>query len=77
VHVPKVSKSAFKAKALEWFRRVERTGEPVLITSHGKPVLRVVRYAASGGKPASPLRGSVQRYDRPTAPVSARDWEAV
>ena len=33
-----VSKSAFKAKALEYFREVESTGAELVITDHGKPV---------------------------------------
>ena len=33
-----VSKSALKAKMLEYFRQVETTGEPLLVTSNGQPV---------------------------------------
>ena len=39
-----VSKSEFKARALEYFRRVERTGEPLIITDRGRPVLKIVPY---------------------------------
>ena len=41
----KVSKSALKARMLEYFRQVEETGEPLVVTDHGKPVLQVVPYA--------------------------------
>ena len=37
-----VSKSGLKARMLEYFRQVEQTGEPLIVTSHGKPVLKVV-----------------------------------
>ena len=36
-----VSKSKFKAKALEYFREVEASGEPIVITEHGKPKLEI------------------------------------
>jgi prevent-host-death family protein len=39
-----VSKSELKARMLEYFRRVEKTGEELVVTSHGKPVARVVPY---------------------------------
>ena len=38
-----VSKSRFKAKALELFRQVERTGKPIIITDRGTPVLKRMR----------------------------------
>ncbi|MEN8149727.1 MAG: type II toxin-antitoxin system prevent-host-death family antitoxin [Planctomycetota bacterium] len=37
-----VSKSLLKAKMLEYFRRVEETGEELIVTSHGTPTLKVV-----------------------------------
>jgi prevent-host-death family protein len=40
-----VSKSALKARMLEYFRQVEQTGEPLVVTDHGKPVLQVVPIA--------------------------------
>ncbi|MEM1033646.1 MAG: type II toxin-antitoxin system prevent-host-death family antitoxin [Myxococcota bacterium] len=36
-----VSKSALKARMLEYFRRVEETGEPIIVTDNGRPVLQV------------------------------------
>ena len=40
----RVSKSQLKAKMLEYFRRVEQTGEELIVTSGGKPTLRVIPY---------------------------------
>lgn len=36
-----VSKSQLKAKMLEHFRRLEHTGEPILVTHHGEPVASI------------------------------------
>jgi hypothetical protein len=35
----RVSKSEFKAKALEFFRQIESSGESMIVTDHGKPAL--------------------------------------
>jgi PIN domain nuclease of toxin-antitoxin system len=35
-----VSKSKFKPLALEYFRRVQETGEEIVITDRGKPVAK-------------------------------------
>ena len=37
-----VSKSALKAKMLEYFRHVEQTGEELIVTSNNVPTLKVV-----------------------------------
>jgi prevent-host-death family protein len=37
-----VSKSALKAKMLEYFRRVEETGTELVVTDNNQPVLRIV-----------------------------------
>jgi len=71
-----VSKSQFKAKALEFFRQVELTGESVVVTDHGQPKLEVRPYQPRIRNPLDVLRGSVLRYDKPTAPVAEDDWEA-
>ena len=42
VVMKRVSKSELKAKMLEYFREVERTGEPLEVTDRGRPVLKVV-----------------------------------
>lgn len=63
-----VSKSRFKARALEYFRDVERSGEPRL---------EVRRFTPQARSPLDILRGSVLRYDRPTDPVGEDDWDAA
>ncbi|HET9122960.1 MAG TPA: hypothetical protein VFN52_05605, partial [Acidiferrobacteraceae bacterium] len=63
-----ISKSQFKAKALELFRQVELTGEPLVITDHGEPRLEVRRHHAHTPHPLEVLRNSVVRYDDPLLP---------
>jgi len=72
-----ISKSRFKARALEYFRQVEDTGKELIITDHGRPVLKVIPYAAEPARALAALRGSVLRFDDPTAPVGVDDWEAL
>ena len=74
-----VSKSRFKAQALELFRQVEASGEPLVITDHGRPTLEVRPYrpVRSDANPLEELRGSVLRFDDPFAPVGENDWEAL
>ena len=72
-----VSKSQFKAKALEFFRQVEASGEPVVITDHGQPRLEIRRYTPHTPNPLAVLHGTVLRYENPTAPVAEDDWEAL
>lgn len=36
-----VSKGVLKNRMLEYFRRVEQTGEELIVTDHRRPVLRV------------------------------------
>ncbi|MBN8462940.1 MAG: type II toxin-antitoxin system Phd/YefM family antitoxin [Dechloromonas sp.] len=72
-----VSKSQFKAKALEYFRQVEASGEPVVVTDHGRPKLEVRPYQAHAQHPLDVLRGSVLRFDQPTTPVGEDDWAVL
>ena len=75
--VTRVSKSKFKAKALEFFRQVETSGEPIVVTDHGQAKLEVRRYADSESDPRKILRGTVLRYDDPFEPVGVEDWDAL
>lgn len=72
----KISKTRFKARALEYFREVERTGRELVITDRGRPVVKLVPYTAEPGRALLALRESVVRYDAPTEPVGEGEWEA-
>lgn len=39
-----ISKTEFKARALKYFRQIEASGEPVIVTDHSKPTLEVRPY---------------------------------
>lgn len=75
--VARVSKSQFKAKALEFFREIEATGEPLIVTDHGRATLEIRRIAQKGHNPLDMLKGTVLRYDDPFEPVGVEDWDAV
>ncbi len=72
-----ISKSRFKPRALEYFREVERTGRPLVITDRGRPVLRIVPYEQDAEALLASFRGAVLRYDDPTEPVAVEQWEAL
>lgn len=68
------SKTEFKARALELFRQVEASGQPVIITDHGYPTLEL-RPCRPAGSALERLRSTVVRYDDPLLPVDV-DWSA-
>jgi prevent-host-death family protein len=72
-----VSKSQFKPRALQYFREVERTGKELIITDHGKPVLKIVPYSKEPAEALKVLRNSVIKYDKSTEPVGVDDWEVL
>lgn len=72
-----VSKSQFKPRSLEYFRKIEQTGEELVITDHGRPVLKVIPYVADPEEYFRGLRNTVLKYDAPLAPVGSEDWEAL
>jgi len=72
-----ISKSQFKARALELFREVESTGNPVIVTDHGKPAIEIRKYRDKQRDPLAILKGSVTEYTNPTEPVADKDWEAL
>ncbi|MHB1675967.1 MAG: type II toxin-antitoxin system Phd/YefM family antitoxin [Sulfuriferula sp.] len=71
-----VSKSVFKAKALEYFRQIEASGESVIVTDYGKPALEVRPYRDNSRHPLETLHGSVIHYENLTEPVAVDAWEA-
>lgn len=72
-----VSKSQFKPHSLEYFRKIEQTGEELIITDHGRPVLKVIPFLEDMEECFRGLRNTVLRYDAPLEPVGAEDWEAL
>jgi prevent-host-death family protein len=72
-----VSKSQFKPHSLEYFRRIEQTAEELVITDHGRPVLKVVPYVDDPEACFKGLRNTMLKYEEPCEPVVENDWEAL
>ena len=72
-----VSKSQFKPRALEFFREIEKTGNPLIITDRGKPVLKILPYSEDPGESLKLLRNSIVKYEDPLEPVGLDDWESL
>ena len=72
-----VSKSRFKAHALVYFRQVEESGRPLVVTDRGRPVLRIVPFAHEPSEQLAVLKESVVRYDSPFEPIGVDDWDAL
>lgn len=72
-----VSKSQFKPRSLEYFRQIEKTGKELIITDHGRPVLKIVPYSNEPDKALAMLRNSVLKYEKPFEPVGQDDWETL
>lgn len=75
-----ISKSQFKAHALELLRMVEEQKQPLIITHAGKPVAKVIPYQEELNQEAilKSLRGSVLKYDDPTKPaIDPQDWDML
>ena len=58
-------------------REVQRTGQALVITDRGKPVLRVVPYEQGADAHLARFRGLIKRYEQPLEPVGVDDWEAL
>ncbi len=74
-----ISKSKFKPAALEYFRQVQETQEELIISDHGRPVLKIVPYhdpAHAKPDPISTLRGTLTRYEQPFGPITEA-WESA
>lgn len=58
----KISKSQFKPRALEFFREIESTGRPLIITDNGVPKLEIRPYQPPANR-LEALRGSVIYFE--------------
>ena len=66
-----VSKGVLKARLLEFLRQVEATGEELVITNHGVPVLKVVpiEERATADVLFADVRGKLTWTESPDAPT--------
>lgn len=72
-----IPKSQFKIKAFELFRYVEKTGNPIFISDHGKPTLVLSPIKDAGEVDLSFFRNTVLRYESPLEPVGEKEWELL
>ena len=66
-----INASEFKAKCLGLIDDVHRTGREIIITKHGKPLVRLIREQRTNHKPHEELKGSGRFIGDPLAPVIA------
>lgn len=73
-----VSKGVLKARMLEYFRRVEETGEELTVTDNRRPVLRVVPLTErhSPEKIFSDVRGKLS-YKGDLTEDTLAEWDEV
>jgi antitoxin (DNA-binding transcriptional repressor) of toxin-antitoxin stability system len=72
-----ISKSKLKAKMLEIFRQLEESGDELIVTDHGKPVLKIVPIKQKST--VADLFGSLQgqvSYLEDINTTTLSEWEA-
>ena len=69
---PEISATQFRANCMKLLDEVERTGQPLVITKHGKPVARL-----ESARPRRDLKGSVTYNvsDEEFVSVSMGEWD--
>jgi prevent-host-death family protein len=72
-----IPKSKLKSSILNLLNQVEKTGKEIVITDHGKPVVKIIPYPEDPLEAVKHLRGSVLQYDDPTEPVGMEDWKVL
>ncbi len=72
-----ISKSRFKPQALKFFREIQEKGHELIITDHGKPVLKIVPFQQESETVLEELRNSVIKFEDPLEPVALDDWEVL
>jgi antitoxin (DNA-binding transcriptional repressor) of toxin-antitoxin stability system len=71
-----VSKSKLKAHMLQIFRRIEETGEEVIVTDRDRPVLRIqpIQRGLTVEEAFRDWRGKVIWHEDPNTPTTD-EWE--
>ncbi len=70
-----LSKTEFKAHALEVLKVVEQSGQSKIITNHGKPTLEIRKLRNRLESPLEILKGTVVKYENPMDPIDVDDWK--
>ena len=71
-----ISKSKLKAKMLEIFRQLEASGEELIVTDQGRPVLKIIsiKKEASVAEVFGDIQGKVSYLEDINTP-SLSEWE--
>lgn len=72
---PIVPAGVFKATCLELMDEVARTGRDIVVTKHGRPVVRVSPASAQADSPWGFLQGTIVRHGD-IASADADEWAA-
>jgi antitoxin (DNA-binding transcriptional repressor) of toxin-antitoxin stability system len=74
-----VSKGILKARMLEYFRQVERTGEELVVTDKNKPVLKVVPLTnkKSPDEVFADVRPRFKSTERDVLESTAEYWDEI
>ena len=70
-----ISKTEFKAHALEVLREVEKSGLSRIVTDHGKPTIEIKKLRQKKQSPLEILKGTVLEYEAFDQPVIVDDWQ--
>jgi antitoxin (DNA-binding transcriptional repressor) of toxin-antitoxin stability system len=73
-----VAKGHLKAHMLEYFRVIEKTGEPLIVTDHRNPVLKIMPYRKTTKLTDlfTDIRDKVKINGDLTAPTT-NEWDEV
>lgn len=69
-----ISKTEFKAHALEVLREIELSGKSKIITDRGRPTIEIKKLRPQQS-PLERLKNTVVKYEAATMPVADDDWE--
>jgi antitoxin (DNA-binding transcriptional repressor) of toxin-antitoxin stability system len=72
-----ISKTEFKAHALEVLREIEQTGQPRIVTDRGRPIREIRKLRQQKVDPFERLKSTVVKYKAATTPVADDDWESA
>jgi antitoxin (DNA-binding transcriptional repressor) of toxin-antitoxin stability system len=70
-----ISKSKLKARMLQIFREIEQSGQPITVTDHGQPVLKIqpITKKRSVEEVFGPLQGQVVYHNDINEPT-LEEW---
>ena len=78
MQIQTVSKSKFKAKALEYFRIIQATGQPMLVTHNDKAVIKISPFKLESSKDMfKKLGDAITHIGDIESPIGVNDWEVL